>query len=48
MEAELRTEYCATGRGKKFEKSGDKIVPGKRTYNDDGKLIQLWFINMPV
>jgi hypothetical protein len=48
MEAELRTEYYAAGSGKKFENVGDKIVPDKRTYNDDGKLIQLWFINVPV
>ena len=48
MEAELRTEYYAAGSWKNFEKIGDKIVPDKRTYNDDGKLIHLWFINLPV
>jgi hypothetical protein len=42
MEAELRTEYYAAGSGRSFGKTGDMIVPDKRTYNDDdNKLIQL-------
>jgi hypothetical protein len=30
MEAELRTEYYAAGSGKRFEKTGDVIVPDRR------------------
>jgi hypothetical protein len=49
MEAELHTEYYAAGSGRRFEKTGDMIVWDKRSYiDDDNKLIQLWFINVPV